>query len=280
MLKKLYKHELKALIRWIKFIWIALIGIAILNRVSTLIYNNMLINAHNSNLSETVLRMVGSLKTSIMVLHGIAIIAGAIATTAIVVVRFYKSVFSNEAYFTFSIPVKPVSHLWCKLLSALLVLLITYVSITLSLCILLIGEAGVGDAFVEIMHAFSEIWKMVSESGNAIHMVLFIIELLIIMVASGVSSVLTFYASMSIGQSFKNRVAGSIICYFIINIVLSALTNVLSFIYSLFFVGLIESKNIIFVHLTFIFIALYSVGTCVAFFMITNNRISKKLNLE
>ena len=157
MLKKLYKYELSALTRWLKFVWIAIIGIAIFNRISLAIYTNMLEQAHNMQTSETAQQLALTLVISIMGLHGLSIVASQIITSLIAIVRFYKNMFSNEGYFTFSIPVKPTTHLWCKLFCALIVSFITFIVTVISICILFIGMPQVWQVFGEIISDISKV---------------------------------------------------------------------------------------------------------------------------
>ncbi len=283
MLKKLYKHELSALTRWLKFVWIAIIGIAIFNRISLAIYTNMLEQAHNAGTSETVHQLALTLVISIMGLHGLSIVASQIVTSLITVVRFYKNMFSNEGYFTFSIPVKPTTHLWCKLFCALIVSLITAIVTTISICILFIGMPQIWQALGEILSGISKISFEIMQSGNTIHLILFSIEFFVLYVSATLMPTLMIYASICLGQSFKNKIGGAVICYLVINVILNIVSSIGSFILQILIMGIVALESVAaiwLVHIIIFILLAFTVGLCVVFFIICNNRINKKLNLE
>lgn len=283
MLKKLYKHEFKALTRWIKYVWLAILVIAILNRITLEISIRTISNSQGSDFDVLASSLLLSITVPVFILHGVAIGSSALIATIITVVRFYKNMFSHEGYFTFSIPVKPVDHLWCKLLCGVAISFITSLMAVLSVSILFIGNAEIGEIIKEVFLGIGEILGKVQFGSGALHVALFSIEGVILLIASLVSPILTFYVAIVLGQSFKNRIGGAILCYFVINVIVNFASNIFNGILNiaqLFIEVLSNSFSIWLVHIYIAFTLIFQVGLCIAFFKITQNRITKKLNLE
>ena len=144
MLKKLYKHEFKALLRWLVFVWIGVIALAVLNRCSTALlqwYTEERLDAGLGSQMEDIAqalivnKLLTSLTTTLTVIYALGAVAGMIISYGLVVVRFYKNLFTSEGYFTFSIPVSPVQHIWCKLICGMAMILASTVVVIISLII-------------------------------------------------------------------------------------------------------------------------------------------------
>ena len=73
MLKKLYLHEFKALFRWLKFVWIGIIAIAIINRgMYALIdyyINNVIESASPDASTNPIYRLLLALTSSLTVVY-------------------------------------------------------------------------------------------------------------------------------------------------------------------------------------------------------------------
>lgn len=104
MLSKLLKYELKSTARWFLPLYIALIILTFLNKLTITI-----------NLPDFILFNI--LKVLLMVFYVLIIIFTSIATMILLVVRFYKNLYTDEGYLTHTLPVKPGTHLNCKILS-------------------------------------------------------------------------------------------------------------------------------------------------------------------
>ncbi len=281
MLKQLYKHEFLALLRWALLIWGGVIAMAILNRGTMEIFTLYMKYAANND-NSMLFSILTSLTGSMIALFVFASFAGIIITMGLVVVRFYKNLFTKEGYFTFTIPVKTVDHIWCKLLCGGVIICASFVVTAIAIFITLVGT----DVGISIAQGFSEtIIEGVSEIG-LINVVFFIIELLILILAGLLTSNLTYYCAISFGQGFKNKIGGSILSYLIINAIMQAVSSFISIFGTLFMLLIMPSDVLngftpeLFLHLSLILAILWIVGFGAIFFAVTAKRTSKNLNLE
>lgn len=285
MLKKLYKHEFLSLLRWLLFVWIGVIVLAVLNRGSTALlsfftdkYSSVAVEGAMSY--KYLIRALRALSGSMTVVYILGAVAAFCISFGLVVVRFYKNLFTTEGYFSFSIPVKPTQHVWCKLICGTVMIIASLVVIFISLTINFIATdfgSDVVTVFLEMNKALDLIEKF--------HVTLFIIETVVISLLTIMVSILMFYCSISFGQSFKNKIGGSVISYVIINIILNAVSAFVSvfvtlgsFIFS--GVGPVNIDPIWILHIAFYVGIAIQLGLGAAYFAITAYRTTKKLNLE
>lgn len=161
--------------------------------------------------------LLAGLVSSLGVLLLMAVVVGAVV---MLIVRFYQSMMGREAYLTFSLPVKTASHLWARLLVALVYSLLACVVAVLCGLILIPGFAGIitgnftiplnlGPGLtVELAPAQLSAGTLWSAAG----LVLFFVVLAIL------SNLTRFYASFAIGTRLgPNRIVGSLFGYLILN---------------------------------------------------------------
>ena len=127
MLNKLLKYEFKATARWFLPLYIALIVLTLLNKLTMIV-----------ELPEIAVFTV--LEVLLMVFYVMIIIFTSIATLILLLVRFYKNLYTDEGYLTHTLPVKPSMHLNCKLLSGFIWNVASGVVQIISLFILFAGE--------------------------------------------------------------------------------------------------------------------------------------------
>ena len=284
MLKKLYLHEFKALFRWLKFVWIGIIALAIINRgmyaVIDYFVDRMAQSPSVDVASNPIYRLLIALTGSLTVIYAFGAFAGLLISFGVVVVRFYKNFFTSEGYFTFSTPITANQHVCCKLICGVVVILLSMAVCGLSLVInFLFTDVG-----ANIVSFLGEI--TISDPIIRIHIILYVLELILIYIASICLTNLTYYCAISFGQSFKNKIGGSIISYIVINLIFNSISAFLSIFLSLggsiltviFDFNKVDITTVF--HVVLILSLLLEVALCVAFFIITANRTAKKLNLE
>ena len=285
MLKKLYLHEFKALFRWLKFVWIAIIAIAIINRgMYALIdyyINNMIESASPDASTNPIYRLLLALTSSLTVVYAFVTIAGMFVSFGVVIVRFYKNLFTSEGYFTFAIPITAKQHIWCKLLCGVVAVLMSMAVCALSLLINFLNTK-VG---VIIVQALRDI-NLDIDTEIKVHLIFYAIEFILVMIASIFVTNLTYYCAISFGQSFKNKIGGSVISYIIINLIFNCISSFISIFFSFggsilsFIIDFDAIEPLALLHVLIMLSLLIEVGISAVFFAITSHRISKKLNLE
>lgn len=266
MLKKLYKHEFYSLFRNMLPIYAAMMALAALSRLSWLI--------------ETGNDLIDSLVKFSNVLYFFSIAAVFVVGVVVTVTRFYKHLLSHEGYLTFTLPFKPTQHIICKLICGVTVTIINFLVSISSLLILGIGTEALDEIFEAIPIGLEIITKYVS-AGN---IVLLAFEIVLLVIVALCESLLMFYAAMALGQSFKSKVGGAVLCYFImysavqfIGLIGISVTN-----------GLFGNKIANFfstfgaekLSIFLLFVILYTAVLGTAYFLIARHMLTKKLNLE
>jgi len=207
MLSKIIKYEFKSTGRYFILIYAGLIVITLLN---TLVLPWVVSGAGSKNAA-----VFSSLEVFLNILSGIAvflyvigILATIVMTYVIIVIRYYRML-GDEGYLWFTLPAKTNSHILGKLFAAFTWNAATFVIVTASIFALVLSAAGVKD--------IADFWYEITTSGISIYGWLALI--LLTLIISSVSSILQFYAAISIGPHIiKNRVGGSVLAYIIINI--------------------------------------------------------------
>ena len=271
MVKKLLKQEFKYYITTVPFIIIMLFGLGVMNWIIQFFESDSWI--YNLILSGT---------TSML---NLGMIGGAIVSTILIIVRFYKNMFSSEGYLTFTLPVSNTQHILVKLLAAIAVQSIVLASVWASIAIVLSGNSYrtvIGEALRWII-------RELSDSLGAFNMIFYILEIILIFFALLASNVLSYYACMTVGQmAKKNRILLAVGCYFGLNAVTQVLSTVFSIIFLLLSssgaldaVGrLILKYPVLSSHSILVGIALICAAIAVGWFFLIKWIMTKKLNLE
>lgn len=138
MLKKLYKYELYSLFRNLLPIYAAVLGFALLSRLTLLIKTD-----------NTLLQIPAGISTTV---YAFSIIAVFVVGMVVVVMRFYKNLLSGEGYLTFTLPFTATQHIVCKLLCGVLVIVIDFIAVIASLLIMGAGTEVLAEVF-EVLKA-------------------------------------------------------------------------------------------------------------------------------
>ncbi len=269
MVKKLWKHELLSYVRLLLPVYVAVLGVALLNRVLQFFETDSIVYRISFGSS--------------LVLCGLAAIVAGVLTTVFIIVRFYRHLFSGEGYLTFTLPVTPTQHLWVKLLCALVCQCLT-VFVIFAAALLL----GAGAVDTEAFKALAYLFRMAyGEVG--VHTVLFIIEFFVLLLSASVTEMLVYYFCIAVGQTFKkNRVLAAVGVYFLYTIVVQVISTVISIVFTVGAAFLpidqwmewIERNLCMFIHGFAGLGFAVSVGLSAVFFLLTRSILHKKLNLE
>lgn len=268
MLKKLYKHEFYSLFRSLLPIYAALIGFALLSRLSFLV-----------DIDNSVFSFVRGLSTTIYVF---AIIAVFIVGLVIVVMRFYKNLLSHEGYLTFTLPFTATRHIVCKLICGTIVMIIGFIMVICSLLILGAGTEVLDKVFYAIREGFSFLAGYVTTG----QMIAVATELAVLILISPIQSLLMFYAAISLGQQFKNKVGGAAVAYICLYAAVQILSTIIMIPVSFATAGGVDefdsliNNSVGYFQIFILVMILYSAVLSAAYFLISRHCLTKKLNLE
>lgn len=264
MLGKLIKHEWKAVTKPLVIMHIALVLMAVIGKIL---------------LSIEVLKEAEYLWGSLLMLYVLAVIALGIGTQIYLAVRFYKNMYTDEGYLSFTLPVKPWEHIFSKTLVSSAWILIDIVAIVLSILILVMYK-GMGTEFIQ---GLNEMAAELSEAG--MNIIWFMIRIIINGVLALIVTPLTYYFSISIGQLFNShKMLASVVTYFItINVVqvIGSVVSAVMMVSTTFSEEVIMNSSISGVYNTMIDLgAIGNLIMCIGFWLIVNHIMNKRLNLE
>ena len=154
-------------------------------------------------------------------------------TFIVITVRFYKNLFSDEGYLTRTLPVTSGQHLLSKTIAG---------SIWGSLdMILLLASFYIISATPFVVDAFNsnkdQILRELGVTGKyaGVSLGAIVAGLLFFLIISAITSVLTIYVSIILGQLFSgHRILGAVVSYFALTTVVSVISFVVMVIYGSF----------------------------------------------
>lgn len=218
MLGKLIKYDLKSMNRYLILIHAALLLASAAMRI---FLTGPLLSAGTDWESTKFIVPF----TLFIILYIMIISAASFATSIVIIVRFYKNLFSAQGYLTRTLPVTSGQHLLAKTISGSIWIFLNFLATALS---------------IAIVAATPYVVSLFKENSATIRMELgftgtyagmswwtVVAVLLIIALISTVSGVITYFASIAIGQLISNhRVLGAIAAYFVITTVISIISLV------------------------------------------------------
>ena len=212
MLRKLIGYEWKACARACLPIYGALLVVALINRVFSLV-----------GLGNFLGGIPGVLAA--MAYFGV-MVAVFVVTTVILIQRFYKSLLGDEGYLMFTLPVTVTQHIWAKSIVAFVMSVLSCVAAMLSV-VILSADSGLPR---DIAQFFSELFHMITYSAyGPVNGILYTIEAILMVVLFSLAGLLFIYLCIALGHlAKKHRVAMAIVWYFV-------LTTVAQFLFGIFF---------------------------------------------
>lgn len=285
MLGKLIKYEWKGLRFPLMIMMIVLAG--------TMILTCGVILTINPKLDETLAwYSVMALMLSIF-LYYFGIIGCTLGTTLIVVVRFYKTCYTDQGYLTHTLPVTPHQLLNSKILTAIFTHLLMIFAIILSIFIIL--QVGIHHVFsfipdfsyAELRHEFSIVFADILDSFEdefGLRLGLYIAYLLFYCIVGVISNVITLFGCVSLGQLYaKHRIVGAIAAYFLLQFVMMIIGYITAIpMYTRMLAGTYYDNATVFgiMSPTMNMSLLTTVLLAVAMYFVNLHMMTKKLNLE
>ncbi|MFT3984521.1 MAG: hypothetical protein QM697_11485 [Lachnospiraceae bacterium] len=274
MLKKLFRQEWIAITKVLLPVNLLLIAITLLGSFALKFFPAD---------SKSLLTQTVSMTT--LMLYFFALVAVTCAAYIFVIVRFYKTMYSDEGYLTHTLPVSVHTLIVGKGLAAAIWLCITYVMLFVSILFLVFTQANPS----ELRIIYQEFLKGIDEFNqiSTTPFSFFVWMIPIMLILSAVYSFLNLSASLAIGQLFtKHKIIGSILAFCGIY----AIVQVFSFIQLtftgyfnlLFYDGSFSSatETINYIRLTLATSIGFSFLLCVIFYLVTWKLTDKKLNLD
>lgn len=269
MLAKLLKYDFKAMFKIFLPLWGVLLVVSGINRLFT-----------GAGLdAEQGLGLVNSL---MVLLYVLLIMAVMVVTTVIIIARFYQGLLKDEGYLMFTIPVKPWQLVASKLISAMVISIISGVVALASVAIIAY--------FPEMGQVLAELWKMgMKNVPNFLPLVILLVVSLFVGIICSVSQV---YASMALGHlAGSHRVGFAVLAFIVLSVIWSTVGSVIGLFGYPDLTSTMISINEIEVSVDVAGISnvlltatvwglILDVVRCVVHLIITNYILSRRLNLE
>ncbi|HEX3039004.1 MAG TPA: hypothetical protein VHP54_01740 [Caproiciproducens sp.] len=211
----------------------------------------------------------------------VVIIVGICVMTLVVTIqRFNKNLLTDEGYLSFTLPVKAHSHVDCKMIVSLIWFVLSGVVAMLSIFVLAIDQ----NALIHFQEFFAECadaFRQVGANG-----VIVILEGILLLLLSVLSSTITIYAAITIGNmSSKHKLLAGVGAYLGFGIIEQIITTtILSALHDLpehYFdnIKTIQS-GVQAAEIVMLAMIIYTLIFGVVYYVLTNWMLKNKLNLE
>ena len=278
MLGKLIKHEFYATGKYFLPLYVLII---VFTPLLALI-NRLLVKQEDGSYTANSLMRVSSGVFGFLSIGGFAflMIAIFIATFVLIVLRFYRTTATSEAYLTFTLPVKPWEILFAKTLSAftweICSGIMALLAVIAMVCISGLSTPG------EIADFISDGIQILAH--QELYSALTPVIILLAAVFGVFSSISMIYLAIMLGQLFnKNRVLISIAMYMAINVVLQFATSIITMPF-LFIIGGTGSDNMAanstYINLTYLFSCGENIIVAAVCLIVTGYIMNKRLNVQ
>lgn len=200
MLKKLLKYEFQATARYFLPLYLLIIVLALLTRLT------MSITIESNQLLKNLLVDLPSVLMAFA--YGAGLLSIGLVTLLLVVQRFYSNLLGREGYLMFTLPVTPVKLLWSKLLAALVWGAASAAAVVVSLIVLLADQ----NIFWYMRDFFGALLDLLSRGGTPVWMILLLG--VAVLLTSALHAYLQIYAAIILGcQAKKYRILLGIVIY-------------------------------------------------------------------
>ena len=220
MFKKLLKYDFLYVARvW----WIIAVG-TVIAAISGAVALRIIINSPQTHI---LLTMIAFFWTMISIL---ALSASALGTQVLLYVRFYKHLYSDEGYLTFTLPVKRSTILLSKTVNAVIWTILSFILLYAGVAIMVftVGGKAVLD---EVLRSFSQLFSGLAFS-DILWIGIYAFEAILILLTSSWFSVGLVQLCITIGSTItrKHKVLASIGIYYAVNAGVGVISQILMFI--------------------------------------------------
>lgn len=279
MFLKLFKYDFKACARYEIPVLLVILGATVIGCIDTAIIC-LLSGSSVDSLTGGVGITVGIMGvfSAIMVC---SIAAGIM--TFLLYFRFYKSMVTDEAYLTLTLPVSPSQIIFAKLTSAMVWTLISGLAIIASFSSFVMCALTFTNGFDFFSEVFREFELIPLDFSLSISSVILILVLFFI---TAVESFLQAYMAILFGGSIarKHKALAAVGMMLLINFAVSSVASTITAFSNIELANAITGSNINSIHTSFNVYIIYQIVIylvlSVVFFLISRYFISKKVNLE
>lgn len=284
MLGKLFKYENKALSKTVLPLGIGVLLVALFG--SLMMKLNMLVShwiKHNS----TVVSLVRSVTGTLFVFSIIAIISASVVAVFIIMQRYYRSLFTDEGYLTFTLPVKIRDILFSKVFAGVLWSLFVMVCTLLGVFLILLFGTTRTLMNTDFLHTLREAWRVFLQVQIPdMNLPVFLLQMLVLMLASMLQQFLLIYLAITLGNQVakKHKVLGAVAMYFVVYAICQSINAVLIIVGSTVVGGMqffdTFKPTPILLHWFLLGTTLLALVYAAVFFVVNHRIIKNKLNLE
>lgn len=277
MLGKLFKYEVKATSRVILPLYVGLLGLTLLFRLFSVFRPD-----HRFALLQETMSAIA------VTVFIILIIATFVVTFVVMLSRFSKNLFGDEGYLMHTLPVSAAQNIWAKALCSAMWSVISTVVAALTGFIFFFG-----DMLPDVGNVLSQLWAELRleilpylSMTDSVFIGVVLAEIVLCMLLSLIAGPLFFYVCISLGQHLsRHKLLGSFCVYLLATFLIQCLSAGVTLIASYspiarWFYRLFVSNGGAAISLVLGASLLLTVIGAVVCFCITNNQLSRHLNLE
>lgn len=279
MLGKLTKHEIIASGRLLLPMNIALIFASLVGKFLIWITSKKAFLDSTPIAFAKIVRGISSLFTIFYILFIFAVL---IATVLFLVIRFYKNHYTDEGYLMLTLPVKPISLILSKLISAIVWSIISFSVVFCSIALILRTDET-KESFKTLYAEFLKTLHRMAPEMNVSFGVL-VAEIIVFTMILVITKYLMYFTSISVGHSYggKNAIINSIVALIVIQIITQIISSGVIFGLSRALPNHINtfSGSGHALQSTVIVSMILNLLFCTAYLLITNNLIKTKVNLD
>ncbi|MEN6637459.1 MAG: hypothetical protein ABFC56_16540 [Clostridiaceae bacterium] len=289
MLKKLFKHDFRALSRTLFPLQIGILGGGLVATLLTALTIRLGENSANTGGSALLRTVIMGVSATAAVLIGVAIMASAFVTLLLICYHFYRSFLGDEGYLTFTLPVSTSKLIWSKLLTGMIWTLINAVVIVVTLLIFSVfGTTTSSIANMDVLNAIRMFFTdILPQASQYVNVPVMSIEIVVISVLALASQMLEIYFAIVVGGQVakKHKVLAAIGMYLLINMGVGIISTTFMSIVTLgegLSTMTLETVPEVtrFMTSTFGWYGLLFAGLSVAFFFLIRSIFKKNLNLQ
>lgn len=287
MLGKLFKHDMRQIAKIMLPFMVFVFGTTILGTAALKFAREI-----SYGFTDGVIKNLFSV--SLYFIFGFSVFAlsaYAVLSVFLSVSRYYKNLFTDEGYLTFTLPVNSSTLIFSKLWSTLLWTLISVVVVIACIVIYItFGGAPIGNVInVDFYQTLGEVlWTGLKWFFSELNVsyTFMVVEIVVLGLVATVYGILSLFLAITIGSIIakKHKILASIGFYYAINTAVSTVTTVVMTSLAFGTIGIghlsVDHAADTFIHIFLISMFLIYAAIMVTEFLITNHLLKKKLNLQ
>ena len=289
MLRKLMKHDFRALSRTLFPLQIGVLGGGLVATLLTAVTIRLGQNSATTGGSALLRELIMGVSATASILIGIAIMASALVTLLLICYHFYRSFLADEGYLTFTLPVSTSKLIWSKLLIGMIWTVINAVVVMVTLLIFSVfGTTSDTIVNMEVLQAFRMFFTdILPQASKYVNVPLMIVEIVVIGIIGLAAQMLEIYFAIVVGGQVakKHRVLAAIGMYLLINmgvgIISTTFMSIVAFGEGVASLALNTVQEVsTFMTSVFGWYGVLFAGLAVLFFFLIRSIFKKNLNLQ